>query len=390
MLWTSLVPLVTLLACARVAPQGPRESFREISAPELSDDQDLKGLAEALEVQLDVLRRSADAVMQFGPIAVTRGAYAKALEGLLTQLYSSTEPGKVFNYVRDNFRFLEYFGSSTWGEVLLTSYFEPVIPASRRPTTTLSRALLAKPADLLTIPLMQFSTRFSDEKPLKGRLHGTRVVPYYTREEIDATLVLHGTGLELAWVDPIDAFFLHIQGSGTVKYEDGAEEHIVYADKNGHKYVAIGAFLREQIAPKKVTMQRLEALLRTMSPSERDSVLFRNPSYVFFSKSPKRAITSLGVPATPGRTIATDPRFAPKGALGFLEFSKPIISSNALEPHGEHPLTRTSRFVVDQDTGGAITGTGRVDLFWGRGEGAKQYAGLMQETARLVYLVPRD
>jgi membrane-bound lytic murein transglycosylase A len=390
MLWSAFITLVTLTACARVAPRGPQESFREISAPELSDDQDLKGLSEAIKLQLEVLGRSADTVMQFGPITTTRGTYASALEKLLTQLNSSASSDEIFNYIRDKFRFFEYFGGKRWGEVLLTSYFEPMIPASRRPTATFSRALLAKPTDLLTIPLAQFSTRFSEEKPLKGRLQGTRVVPYYTREEIDGALRLRDQKLELAWVDPIDAFFLHIQGSGTVRYEDGAEEHLVYADKNGHRYEAIGAFLKERIAPKKVTMQRLEALLRTMSPGERDSILFRNPSYVFFSKSPKRAITSLGVPATPGRTIATDPRFAPKGAIGFLEFHKPIISSKALEHEGEHQLAKAARFVVDQDTGGAITGTGRVDLFWGRGDEAKEHAGLMQDAAHLTYLVPRD
>jgi len=390
MLWSALIPLVTLAACARVTPQGPQESFREISAPELSDDQDFRGLAEALQSQFDVLKRSANTIMQFGPIATTRGAYAAALERLVTQLSSAVPAREKLNYIRNNFRFFEYFGGRSWGEVLLTSYFEPVIHASRRPTATFSRALLAKPADLLTIPLAQFSARFSDEKPLKGRLDGVRVVPYYTREEIDGALRLRDRKLELTWVDPIDAFFLHIQGSGTVRYDDGTEEHIVYADKNGHRYEAIGAFLKDRIAPKKVTMQRLVALLRTMSSSERDSILFRNPSYVFFSKSSKRAITSLGVPATPGRTIATDPRFAPKGAIGFLEFHKPIISSGGIEPEGEHQLTKTARFVVDQDTGGAITGTGRVDLFWGRGDEAKEYAGLMQDAARLVYLVPRE
>ena len=127
-----------------------------------------------------------------------------------------------------------------------------------------------------------------------------------------------------------------------------------------------------------------------MSPSDRDSILFKNPSYVFFSKSKDRAITSLGVPATPGRTIATDPRFAPKGALAFIEFSKPTFKEDYHSATSAPRFIPASRFVVDQDTGGAITGTNRVDLFWGRGDEAKRHAGVMQHRARLVYLVPRD
>jgi membrane-bound lytic murein transglycosylase A len=136
-------------------------------------------------------------------------------------------------------------------------------------------------------------------------------------------------------------------------------------------------------------MQRLEAWLRSMSPIERDKILFMNPSYVFFQRSKQRAITSIGAPATPGRTIAADPRFAPKGALAYLQFEKPVF-----EPHtalGEDPqhFKPVARFVMDQDSGGAITGTERIDLFWGRGDEAKRYAGVMQNRAKIIYLVPR-
>jgi membrane-bound lytic murein transglycosylase A len=201
---------------------------------------------------------------------------------------------------------------------------------------------------------------------------------------------LKGKQLELCWVDPIEAFFLHIQGSGTVRLQDGTELFITYADKNGRRYEAIGKFLKERIAPNKVTMQRVEAALREMSVQERDELLYRNPSYVFFKKSPQRAITSLGVPATPGRTIAADPKYAPKGALALLSFAKPVLSDDSpptSEPAREVEITR---LVLDQDSGGAITGTDRVDLFWGRGDEAKRYAGIIQHPARIVYLVPRE
>jgi membrane-bound lytic murein transglycosylase A len=381
--------LMTQTGCARIPPHTPQEAFREVSPPSLHDDLELAGLADAVQSQLDILRRTPDTVMQFGAEIRTRASYADSLERLLEHLRSSSSAKERFDYIRENFRFFEWFGDRQWGTVLLTSYFEPVIPGSRSPTPRFPRALFAKPPDLLTIPLTQFSDRFKQEKPLKGRLRESKVVPYYTREEIDGQSLLRGKGLELAWVDPIDGFFLQIQGSGTVRYSDGSEDHIVYADKNGHRYEAIGKYLKERLAPKQVTMQRIERELRAMSAAERDSILFRNPSYVFFNKSARRAITSLGVPATPGRTIATDPHFAPKGALAFLEFLKPDFGQNRSAEDQEPLLLPASRFVVDQDTGGAITGTGRVDLFWGRGDEAKRHAGVVQHPARIVYLVPR-
>ena len=165
---------------------------------------------------------------------------------------------------------------------------------------------------------------------------------------------------------------------------------MTYADKNGHRYEPVGKFMRPVIGTKKITMQRIEQALRSMSPQERDSYLFKNPSYVFFNRSDKRAITSLGVPATPGRTIAVDPRYAPKGALALLTFKKPTFSerhSPGDEPVGHETV---SRLVLDQDSGGAITGTNRVDLFWGRGDAAKQFAGVIQDNARVVYLFPKE
>jgi membrane-bound lytic murein transglycosylase A len=327
--------------------------------------------------------------MRFGPVTVTRGEYAKALEELHHVLGHASSTEEKIDFVRSRFRFFEIYGGKQWGEILLTSYFEPIISGSTVRTSSHSHPLYAKPTDLVTIDLKQFSERFKGENALKGRLHDGKVLPYYTREEIDGGGVLKGRRLELCWVDLIEAFFLHIQGSGTVRLEDGSEVFITYADKNGRKYEAIGKFLKERIAPKKITMQRVEAALREMPEHERNELLYRNPSYVFFNKSPQRAITALGVPATPGRTIAADPKYAPKGALALLSFSKPVLSDESEDTGDPLREVEITRLVLDQDSGGAITGTDRVDLFWGRGDEAKCYAGIIQHPARIVYLVPR-
>lgn len=392
--WGKLCLITALCAsfvcgCAPRPATGPQDAFREVSAPNLSDDLHFSGLREALEIQSQVLQSSSATRMEVGPVSVSRGAYAQALEKLC-QVLASSEPAESKSaYIQKHFRFFEFAGGDEPGDILLTSYFEPVLRGSLTPTDTLSQPLYAKPNDLLSIQLATFAERFKGEKTLKARLDGKKVVPYFSREDIDGKGALRGKQLELAWVDPIDAFFLQIQGSGTLVLPNGEEHHLVYADKNGHRYEAVGKFLKDRIAPHKITMQRVEAALRDMTAKERDAVLFLNPSYVFFQRSKQRAITSLGVPATPGRTIAADPRFAPKGALAFLQFQKPVFES--AQSRGEDPrsFSETSRFVVDQDSGGAITGTGRVDLFWGRGDDAKRYAGVIQNRARILYLVPR-
>jgi membrane-bound lytic murein transglycosylase A len=380
---------VLFCGCAAKVATGPNDAFREISPPTLSDDLQFAGLREAIDTQARVLQSSSRVQMQIGPVSVSRADYARALEQLSTVISGSGSPETKFAYIRENFRFFEFAGGDSPGQVLLTGYFEPVLRASLTPTTQFSRPLYAKPPDLLTVTLSSFSDRFKEEKALKARLKGQQVIPYFSREEIDGKGALHGKGLELVWVDPVDAFFLQIQGSGTVVLPSGEERHLVYADKNGHRYEAVGKFLRDRIAPAKITMQRVEAALRSMTPQERDHTLSLNPSYVFFSPSKQRAITSLGIPATPGRTVAVDPRFAPKGALAFLTFQKPLFDPR--QRYGEDPKTfeESSRFVLDQDSGGAITGTGRVDLFWGRGDDAKRHAGVMQNQARILYLVPR-
>jgi membrane-bound lytic murein transglycosylase A len=368
----------------------PADAFREVLTPPLSDDLNLQDLNEAIQRELGPLKRSSNTIMQFGPVSVTRGEYADALEELSMMLQSSHSNEEKLSYISEHFRFFEFYGGARWGEVLLTSYFEPRISGSDTPTPRLSQPLYAVPHDLVTIPLSAFSDRFKDEKALKARIEASKAVPYYTREDIDGKHALRGRNLELVWVDPIDAFFLQIQGSGTVELSSGKEAFLNYGDKNGHRYEAVGKYLRDRIAPQKITMQRVEAQLRSMNNGERDAILFKNPSYVFFRRSSERAVTSLGVPATPGRTIAVDQRVAPKGALVLLRFPKPVFKAG--QNAGEDPASydEVSRFVLDQDSGGAITGTNRIDLFWGRGDEAKRYAGVIQERARALYLVPRS
>lgn len=377
--------------CGRPTTVSPDNAFRPISSEQvdISDDLSFEGLEAAITQQREILRKTGETPMKFGTESFSRREYGEALDALVESLRSSKPTDAKLEYIRDNFRFLEWYGGSDWGEILLTSYFEPIIPGSSKATAQFSQPLYAKPDDLVVIDLKKFSGRFKEEASLRGRVHEGKVTPYFSRREIDSEHALRGRKLELCWVDPTDAFFLHIQGSGTVKLPHGEELFITYAEKNGQKYEPIGKYLKERLAPLPVTMQRIERIVKTMSEEERADLFAQNPSYVFFTKSKRRAITSLGVPATPGRTIAVDSKFAPKGALALISFNKPEVEQPESAETGKHPTTLVSRLVLDQDSGGAITGTDHVDLFWGRGDEAKKVAGILQDKARIVFLVPK-
>ena len=377
--------------CGRAALVSPEKAFRETSSASvhISDDLNFAGLVDAIAEQQNVLKKNGDILMKFGELQISRKEYVTALQKLSETLASQQPEETKLSYIRDNFRFMEWYGGKEWGEILLTSYFEPIIPGDLKKTDRFSQPLYGRPQDLVVVDLKKFSERFKDESALRGRVHEGRVVPYFSRQEIDDAGALKGKKLELCWVDPTDAFFLQIQGSGTVRLPNGEELFITYAEKNGLKYEPIGKFLKERLAPLPVTMQRIEGVVKTMTPQERSALFAKNPSYVFFTKSQRRAITSLGIPATPGRTIAADSKYAPKGALALVTFNKPEISQPLSTETGMPPTHRVSRFVLDQDSGGAITGTDHVDLFWGRGDEAKKVAGILQDRARIVYLFPK-
>ena len=156
--------------------------------------------------------------------------------------------------------------------------------------------------------------------------------------------------------------------------------------KNGYSYVAIGKFLLDQIPIEKMSLQSIETYLRSISKKEMQKILNKNPSYVFFRELDTKSITYLGTEVIPGRTIATDHGYFPKGALAFLEYEKPIFTKESVEPKEWVP---SKRFVIDQDTGGAIRGPDRLDLYWGKGEKSKQVAGFMRNYGRLYYILPK-
>lgn len=362
------VLLFMLGACTRAPLADPSEAMRPKAGAVLADDLGLDGLVEPLREQVAAIRR-AKKDLRFGAKVVPAGAYAESLEGLIAAIGA----GSGANYLRDHFDAYEVYGNEAWGEVRLTAYFEPIIRGARAATPEFSQGVLKTPDDLLVIATAQYADPIKGVSSMRGRLDPAkknRVIPYFSRAEIDRG-ALAGRGLELAYADPVDVFFMQIQGSGTIELDDGSLLRVGYADQNGHPYKAIGSLLLDVIPKERMSMDAIVAHLRTLDAEKRAALLAANPSFVFFAPRSGAAVTSNGTSAVAGRTIATDTRFFPKGALALLTFD------------GQR------RLVFDQDTGGAIKGGGRVDLFWGRGPQAGKEAGAIDRKATLLYLVPR-
>ncbi len=384
-----LASWVLLVAGCPRATRAPvtraEEALVAVSHPiELRDDGSPAALRTAIAESLTWLAtRPVDERFIFGQRDVPAAQLRAALERLHARLTDDMSPEQLAARVLENFELMEAAGGED-GRVLFTGYYEPIIEASLTRTEEYATPILGPPSDLIEVPLEPFAERFKAEKVF-GRLEGRRLVPYWNRAEI-RNGKLAGRNLELAWAkDPVGLFFVEVQGSGALRLPDGSERRIGYAASNGRPYRSIGSLLiQEGVIPREaMSMQALRSWL-AMNPAQCHRVLDFNESYVFFRFLETAAVGSLGRPVTPGRSIATDARLFPKGALAFIQTERPVATQG-----GTVEWRPLSRFVLNQDTGGAIRGAGRVDVFWGRGPEAELAAGMMKQKGRLVFLVPR-
>jgi len=264
---------------------------------------------------------------------------------------------------------------------LITGYYEPLLKGSKSRTERYRYPLYAKPDDMVSIDLGSIYPELGNRR-LRGKLNGNKLLPYYSRAEIDV-LQSPMAGKELLWVDDIvDLFFLQIQGSGFITLENGEGLHVGYADQNGQPYQSIGKVLidRGELTADKASMQGIKDWGRR-NPEKLRELLNTNPSYVFFRELPKDLsgpLGALGVPIAAERSLAIDPRYIPLGAPVYL---------STTYPNSTQPL---QRLMMAQDTGGAIKGAVRADFFWGAGFEAGQKAGAMkQRDSRLWVLLPK-
>ena len=371
---------LTALMLAAAPGCAPDEERAEIPVLKPVAFADLPGWAEDRHAEaLPALRRSCakplryptkveDGEERFGRPEDWRSVCAEA---------ARIDAGAAREFFERRFRPFQVVGAD--GESgLITGYYEPELSGARRRSDAYPVPLHTRPKDLVTVRLSDFGGDFGDER-LAGRVEGGRLKPYYDRAQI-ADGALDGERVEIVWVaDPVAAFFLQIQGSGRVRLPDGEILRLGYAATNGRPYTAIGRVLVAEgaLEREEVSLQSIRAWLRA-NPGEQRRVMDRNRSYVFFREvAGEGPVGTQGVPLTPGRSLAVDRRYLPLGAPLWIDTVDPLDTSRPLR-----------RLAVAQDTGGAIRGAVRGDLFWGAGLDAEERAGRMRSPGRYYVLLP--
>ncbi len=277
----------------------------------------------------------------------------------------------------------EVIGEKGKADGLITGYYEPVLSGSKKPNERYRYPIYGIPKGLLRVELGRLYPELKG-KVVRGRLVGKRVLPFFDRGAIEDNRKLL-KGSELVWVDdPIALFFLHIQGSGRIRLSDGKTVAVGYADQNGHPYTAIGRLLIERMELKRedVSLQTIRHWLKT-NPDKAERLLNENPSYIFFTlrkDGNDGPLGTLNVPLTAQRSIAVDRKF--------ISLGSPVWLSTTL-PNEIDTTVLFQRLVFAQDTGGAIRGAVRADVFWGQGAQAEYLAGHMKQQGQIFVLIPR-
>ncbi|QTA87453.1 murein transglycosylase A [Desulfonema magnum] len=377
--------MISGCAAKKQAPLFPLMRLSVSDYPEFGDDMAYDGLRHGISQSISYLKQvPADKKFQFGEDMFDAAHMIRSLEHFLDVTDKRPSARELKKFIASNYLVYKSVGAGEEGNVLFTGYYEPLLHGSLYKNNEYKFPVYARPDDLMTIELSSFSPEFKGKK-ITGRLADQTFVPYYERKEIEEQGVLENKAEVIAWVrDRISLFFLQIQGSGKISLDNGKIINVHYNSQNGQPYRSIGKLLIEKgkIPKEEMSMQRLREYLRE-HPEEAEPILNHNASYVFFSLEEEGPFGALNVTLTPGRSIAVDRRVFPLSGLAFIETQKPLTD-------GSGKISRWinfPRFVLSQDTGGAIRGPGRADIFWGNGAYAEIAAGYMQHRGNLYLLI---
>lgn len=331
------------------------------------------------EWRVDPLRGSLEALLRSCATLERRAAWKPACAAAAA-LPASASQGEIAAFFESHFDPHQVLDAEGGDTGMVTGYYEPLLRGSLAPGGRYRFPIYRVPQDLVVVDLAELHPDLRHRR-LRGRLQGNRLVPYLARAELEREpQPLRGS--EIAWIDDaVDVFFLHIQGSGQVQLENGDRLRVGYADQNGHPFRSLGALLIRsgELPPERASMQGIKEWARR-NPAKVQEFMNANPSYVFFRELPRELpgpLGALGVPLTPERSLAVDPRVVPLGAPVYLATTWPNTA---------RPL---NRLMVAQDTGGAIAGAVRADFFWGFGDGAGSLAGRMRQAGRMWVLLPK-
>lgn len=344
------------------------------------DDLDRPGLVVALSRSLAHLE-SLPAATRFSlghsQVPVTRLIdSARHLRNLMRGPLDDTQ---LAQRISEDFIAFRRYPENPQQRLLVTGYYQPVFSGSLQRRAPYLHPLHRRPDDLVV-------RREEGRKPRIGRIFQGRFLPYWTRSQIEEGNLLKGG--ELVWLrDPFDAFTLHVQGSGIVRLTDGTLRGVRFAQKNGHPYTSIGKYLvdtgRMRLA--EVTMDSIREYLR-QHPHEQLGIMRQNDSYIFFDWTPPGpAIGNINQELIPGRSVAADQRCYPPGSILWLRSRRPVLERGIVV--GWQSM---DRLVSVHDTGSALNGPGRIDIFWGTGDRAGQEAGQMKERGEVVVLLRRQ
>ncbi|MGN7613089.1 MltA domain-containing protein [Magnetococcales bacterium HHB-1] len=358
--------------------------------------------AKALEMSAGYYRkRPAKALYRFGNWQVSASDMALACEEL-AKVARLGDPARLFSVLEKRYLLFHSIGRNSRGDVLVTSYYEPLLHGSMVQTDRFRFPLYERPDDLVSVDLGLFRAEWKGER-ITGRNAAGKLIPYYDRDQIDHKRVLRDKKLELVWVDSLaDQFFLQIQGSGRVKLynedgkplkdKDGLDKmlRVGYAASNGQPYRSLGKLLIEEgrIPASEMSLPKLKQWLSN-HPDEMRRVFAHNPSYVFFREIKGGPYGNIGVALTAERSIASDWRIFPKGAPAILISTFPHFPEGTPAQSGwqKAQWKGKTQLVVNQDTGGAIVGPGRVDFFMGFGDRAEMTAGIMKQGDSSLYFI---
>lgn len=373
----SLMPL--LYGCA---PTPSLQKITPDTAPQFTDDLQTKSILTGAVRHLHYLNTLPnDASFVLGEDTYSIAWLRESMNAFIDILKQDPNSEELGRIIRENYTIYQAAGRKGYpdGEMLITGYYEPFLDGSLSKTPPFIYPLYSPPDSLIQLHDPKTGKRSFKRKDSRGQL-----LPYWSRQEIEDQHI--AAGKELVYLDsPVDAFILHVQGSGKIRLRDGSTRSIHYAADNGLEYFSIGKLLVDQnkLSLAEVSIPSIRAYLKDHS-QEQKAILNHNSKFIFFNwAADGDPVGSIGEPLTPGRSIAIDPDSLPRQVFGFLNSRRPEFDE-AGNLTGWQPL---HRFVFPQDSGAAIKGNGRADLFWGNGDYAKHAAGNMKEQGTLFFLV---
>lgn len=372
-----------LYSCKTVGPEAEKYSYVKVpwnSINSIEQKDDKVSLKKSVEDNLKWLnRKRPDSVLKYQDFYFYVKDYICSSKNFLHDINNNLT---IKTSLENNFNLFKVKITSE-KPVIFTGYYIPYVQASLTPSAKFQVPVYKMPKDMVFVNLEDFNSELKD-KFIRGRIEKNRLLPYWSREEIVDDKVLHNKGLEIAWLqDKVDLFFIEIQGSGLLTFPDNSKKFIRYSGQNWREYYPIGAALLNEgkLQRHDVSMQSIKRWLKE-NPEEQSRILNTNKSFVFFNLENEGPFGNINVKLNPERSLAADQKVFPAGSLMLVDFEMPKI----LEQSNNQQF---SQLAFVHDTGGAIRGPTRIDVFWGEGENAGNIAGVSKQEGSLYVLAPR-